>query len=198
MRYVGNLDLYRTWERTLRRAGAPLVYSKGFHPAPKMQLASALPLGITSEAELLDIWLIEGRELYEFVAVVSDVLPSGIEIIDVKEVDLNESSLQSCLCAVEYTVDLSNICPVEVLERKVAGMLDDETIIRHRRGRDYDLRKLIECLSVEHLKDDDVILRMRLTSRPGSTGRAEEVLAAMDITGGWIHRTGLFFVDKDV
>jgi hypothetical protein len=41
-----------------------------------------------------------------------------------------------------------------------------------------------------------VTLRMRLESRPGSTGRAEEVLAAMGVTGKSAHRTALFFVDK--
>ncbi len=48
MRYTGHLDLHTTWERTLRRARLPLAYSQGFHPQPKIQLASALPLGFTS------------------------------------------------------------------------------------------------------------------------------------------------------
>ena len=55
--YTSHLDLARIWERSLRRAGAPLVYSQGFNPRPKLHLAAALPLGHVGEAELLDVWL---------------------------------------------------------------------------------------------------------------------------------------------
>ncbi len=36
LRYVGHLDMVRTWERGLRRAGVPLAYSGGFHPGPRL------------------------------------------------------------------------------------------------------------------------------------------------------------------
>ena len=57
MRFIGNLDLFKAWERACRRAGLPLAYSQGYNPQPKLNLASALPLGFTSQAELIDIWL---------------------------------------------------------------------------------------------------------------------------------------------
>ncbi len=57
MRFIGNLDLHKAWERSCRRAGLPLAYSQGYNPQPKLNLASALPLGFTSQAELIDIWL---------------------------------------------------------------------------------------------------------------------------------------------
>src|SRR5512138_1667680 len=44
LRYVGHHDLARTWERILRRARAPLEYSQGFNPRPRMQFAAALPI----------------------------------------------------------------------------------------------------------------------------------------------------------
>ncbi|MDP7259777.1 MAG: TIGR03936 family radical SAM-associated protein, partial [Anaerolineales bacterium] len=92
-RFIGNLDLHRTWERTLRRANAPLAYSQGFHPTPKLQLASALPLGINSEAEVVDIWLREPVRLNDMLAAVAAAAPPGIEALDIAAVDLNEGSL---------------------------------------------------------------------------------------------------------
>ena len=62
LRYIGHLDLHKIWERTLRRAGLPLAYSQGFHPSPKIQLASALPLGFLGRAEVVDIWLNDSGE----------------------------------------------------------------------------------------------------------------------------------------
>src|SRR5512136_271004 len=59
LRYAGHLDLQTTWERTVRRAGLPLAYTHGFHPGPKIQIASALPLGFIGRAEIVDIWLDE-------------------------------------------------------------------------------------------------------------------------------------------
>jgi radical SAM-linked protein len=57
MRFTGHLDLHRAWERTFRRAALPLAYSQGYNPRPKMNLASALPLGFTSECEVIDVRL---------------------------------------------------------------------------------------------------------------------------------------------
>jgi radical SAM-linked protein len=48
LRYTGNLDVAKIWERVMRRADLPLVYSEGFNARPRMALASALPLGMTS------------------------------------------------------------------------------------------------------------------------------------------------------
>ncbi len=59
LRYTGHLDLHSIWERTVRRAGLPLSYTHGFHPGPKIQLASALPLGFIGCAEIVDLWLDE-------------------------------------------------------------------------------------------------------------------------------------------
>ena len=40
LRYTGHLDLHHIWERTARRLELPLAYSQGFHPQPKISLAS--------------------------------------------------------------------------------------------------------------------------------------------------------------
>ncbi len=52
MRFTGHLDLHRALERTIRRSGLPLAYTRGFSPHPRLQLAAALPLGFVSRAEV--------------------------------------------------------------------------------------------------------------------------------------------------
>ena len=52
LRYIGHLDLQTLWERAARRAGLALAYSHGFHPQPKINFASALPLGFSSRAQI--------------------------------------------------------------------------------------------------------------------------------------------------
>jgi len=57
MRFIGHLDLQQLIEHALRRSGLPLRYSQGFSPKVRLNLAGALPLGFTSTAEMMDIWL---------------------------------------------------------------------------------------------------------------------------------------------
>jgi hypothetical protein len=55
--------------------------------------------------------------------------------------------------------------------------MDSESIPRTRRGKEYDLRPLIEELS---LQADNTIF-MKLTAKEGATGRPEEVLDVLGI-----------------
>jgi radical SAM-linked protein len=57
LKFLSHLDLMRLWERALRRAGLPLAYSEGFTPHPQIALAAPLLVGVTSDAELMDVSL---------------------------------------------------------------------------------------------------------------------------------------------
>ena len=77
MRYTSHLDVHRTWERTLRRARLPLAYSQGFNKRPKINLAVALPLGFTSDCELVEFWLDGTPTLSEVESRLREAAPSG-------------------------------------------------------------------------------------------------------------------------
>lgn len=189
LRYTGHLDLHKIIERSIRRARLPLAYSQGFHPQPKINLAAALPLGFSSRAEVMDIWLNEDVE-----DVVSDLqsrVPPGLIIMDASPVDDREPSLQSQVIGAEYEVKIKEIGSASGLDEKVATVLESESIPRVRRNKTYDLRPLIEELTL--IADDQLF--MRLSARAGATGRPEEVLAVMDIPveDVRIERTKLLF-----
>ena len=93
LRYTGNLDLHKIWERSIRRAKLPLAYSQGYHPQPKINLAAALPLGFSSSAEVMDMWLSE--EVEDVAATLQAQIPPGLTILDSETVDDREPSLQS-------------------------------------------------------------------------------------------------------
>src|SRR5450631_4215598 len=94
-KYIGHLDLAKTWERILRRADIGLSYSQAFNSRPKMQLVAALPLGITSECELIDIWLDHAVPLAGLAEHIMAVSPPGLPIHQVAEVPLKSPALQS-------------------------------------------------------------------------------------------------------
>lgn len=198
MRYTGHLDLHRTWERTIRRARLPLAYSQGFNPHPKINLASALPLGFTSEQEIIDIWLEQELPIPEVWMALEKAVPPGIQISEVEPVGEHMPSLQTTLQASDFVITLLE--PVPGLDQKVSSLISASALPRERRGKDYDLRPLV--INLHRIDDDEVgraRLYARLMAREGSTGRPEEVLAALGIDplNASVHRTGLVFIVQE-
>lgn len=194
IRFTGHLDLHRAWERTFRRAGLPLVYSQGFNPRPRLNLASALPLGFTSQAEVLEARLEARLALNDILSALERALPPGLQVLQVDEVDPSDPSPQSDLQAAEFVITFLD--PFPELEPRLEALLKEEDLMRQRRGKTYDLRPLI--LALEPLEDDESgrqRLLVRLVARAGATGRPEEVIAALGAPpeSARVHRTRLIF-----
>jgi radical SAM-linked protein len=195
LRYTGHLDLHRLWERTMRRADLPLSYSQGFHPQPRISLAAALPLGFSSLGEVLDVRFNEEVATEEIASRLKDNLPRDIQVTNVESVDERAPALQTQVVSAMYDVRLTEPIDGSDLTRKVEEMMSAETLPRERRGKSYDLRPLIEMLSVVTAANGMVWLRMALSARDGATGRPEEVLNALGIEPEYTHveRTRLIF-----
>lgn len=207
LRYIGHLDLHQIWERTARRAGLPLAYTQGFHPGPKIQIAAALPLGFAGRAELVDMWLNElgGDEPRPYADRLQSAAPPGLTILNIEQVDERAPALQTQVVAAEYEVNLLEAGAWSGLEAKVVELLAKPSILRERRGKQYDLRPLIHALTLspsprEALPEGagrgaGVRVRMVLSAREGATGRPEEVLAELGIPFEQtrIERTRLIF-----
>ena len=181
MRYTSHLDLFKTWERTFRRAALPLAYNQGFNPRPRMQLACALPLGFTSECELLDAWLNAEALLDETIrADIEQAIPPGLKIHTLTQVDLQAPALQTQVRSAWYLVTLLE--PAEDLDSRVADLLAAQRLPRQRRGKAYDLRPLIEYLHVLPLDEaGNPVLEMQLAALESRTGRPDEVLEALGL-----------------
>ena len=176
LRYTSNLDMQKIWERTFRRANLPLIYSQGFHPQPKIHQACPLPTGFLSQHELLDFWLEETYAIEHLNRLLSSVVQPGIFIQSLSELDPNADLLQNAVTSVTYQVDLlSSHLPETILDR-INNLLATGSIPRVRRGKQYDLRPLVEELSLDIKDNDTVTILVRLSARQGATGRPEEVL----------------------
>ncbi len=178
--YTSHLDLARAWERALRRARLPLAYSGGFNPRPKLQLAAALPLGHTGGAELLDVWLEEPLPVENFARALAPVLPDGLLVSQIRQVVLKEPSLPAQVVAAEYRVTVEGWGePAEAVQARIEQVMAATELAHERRGRQYDLRPLIERLWLEQAGDGEVVLGMQLAARPGATARPEAVLEVL-------------------
>jgi radical SAM-linked protein len=208
LRYTGHLDLHKLWERAARRAELPLAYSQGFHPQPKMNMAAALPLGFSSRCEVMDMRLEQEIPLESLPARLNSTLPSGLQVVEVAQVDDRAPALQTQVLSAEYEVTLTEPIDRTELEQRIESMMGSEAIARERRGKTYDLRPLIEELRVVesdgsralpagvHERTPEVQkIFMKLSARESATGRPEEVLDVLGIAfeGTRIERTRLIF-----
>ena len=197
LRYVGHLDLQTLWERAARRAGLPLAYSNGFHPQAKIYFAAALPLGFSSRAEVMDMRLQTDMELAELPGRLKDALPAGITILGVECIDEAEAALQTQVRSAEYEVSLIRPLDRSELQRGIDRLLHASSLPRERRGKAYDLRPLIEGLSLMQGGEAEIEPRifMRLSARESATGRPEEVLSELGIAANDAHieRSRLIF-----
>jgi radical SAM-linked protein len=195
MRFTGHLDLHHTWERTLRRAGVPIEHSQGYNPRMRINLGLALPLGFTSECELIDVWLEESYAPGELLKAVQSASPPGLSIIDAQAIDAREPTLQQQIIAATYEVYLPDSTSLPDLADRIQILLDTSELPRQRRGKSYDLRPLIEILEIHEADGDAATLSMRLSTRPGATGRPDEVLLALNLDPhtAHIHRKSLSF-----
>ncbi len=176
-KYIGHLDLAKTWERILRRAEIALSYSQGFKARPKMQLAAALPLGITSECELIDVWLdfalpVEG--LPEHLMAVS---PPGLPIHHINEVPIKSPALQSLCVSAIYVMTPLEAVDVSVLKDRAQVLMAQPEVLRVRRDKPYDLRPLVLSLEI----NEQGQIRTEMVLREQAAGRPDELTDALGI-----------------
>ena len=195
LRYTGHLDLQVVWERTVRRAHLPLTYTQGFHPGPKIQIASALPLGFLGRTEIVDIWLDSTTLDPHTTDLLQSAAPPGLGILSAEMVDEHSPALQTQVISVEYEVTLLDPLDSNTLVKAITAILQAETLPRQRRGKPYDLRPLIEDLRFQPVNGTSRLF-MRLSARNGATGRPEEVLDSLGIPidSAHIERTRLILL----
>lgn len=169
LRYTSNLDLAKVWERILRRADLPILYSQGFNTRPRIQLATALPLGFTSDCEILDVSLRENITLEGLADRLLAVAPAGLTISAIKEVPLNAPPLQPLVRSSEYRIRFEEPLAPEILQTRVDQLLNTQKLIRTDEGRGkksvYDLRPLIISL---HVDDDGDLIAHLMTGSQGN------------------------------
>ena len=204
IKYISHLDLMRCWERALRRAEIPLAYSEGFSPHPRISLAAPLPIGVTSEAELMDITLQRAVSPYFLIQTLRKQLPPGIDVLEVQQISLMTPSLQSQVRYAEYRVVVKAGKSEVEMQTAIASLLEAERLpwqhMRDTGPRHYDLRALIKHIWLVSGDGTTFTLGMRLRCDPQGTGRPEQVSQALGLTEypDSIHRIKLILVEDSL
>jgi radical SAM-linked protein len=183
IKYISHLDIIRLWHRAFIRARIPLAHSEGFNPHPRISLAVPLSVGVTSEAELMDVFLTRPVSPHYFTDAVSQQLPPGVKMSMVSQVGMHLPSLQSVARFAEFKV----VVPTEKSRNEVDAAIQsllavDSLPWQHQRDtgpRQYDLRALIDDLWLIDCCSVSATIGMRLLCGNTGSGRPEQVTMAL-------------------
>lgn len=199
LRFTSHLDLIKVWERSLRRADIPVLYTKGFNARPRIQLALALPLGFTSESEYLDVFLREAVMVNGLAERLTSKCPNGLYVIAVEEVAPASVSLEHEVERATYKIFFMDSINPNILQSRIAKLLDRETILKvekNRSGRKsaYDLRALVFSLEVA----GPATLMAQLATGTRGNLRPDTLLQELGLGDHYtrIHRLKLHFRDE--
>lgn len=197
-RFISHLDVARALERALNRSRIPLAYTQGYNPRPRMQFASALPLGFTSDSELADIWLEEEMEPAQARRQLARKMPPGLVLHETWEVPLSAPAMQASTVEATYVAEI-DAASGTALSQRLREFKAAESVVRERRGKEYDLRPLVLDLELGKGEDDALLLKMRLALLPGKTGRPDEVLdqLGLDPLGHRVHRAEIVLEEEE-
>lgn len=196
---VGHLDMTRIWVEALMRAGVALSYSQGSRPQPRVTIAAGLPMGVTSEGELLDAITAEVVEPAALGERIQAELPEGLTVLGVSEVGMGLPSLPSAIRWADYYVDIG--ANGEDIPKAIAALLAADSFPwvdrRGEKTRNYDLRPLVGDVIVEEPGTDTVRLAMRLRCGSDGVGRADQVTKALGLPEPIrVHRRRLLLADE--
>lgn len=133
LRYLGHLDLLRTLERTVRRAGLPFAVSQGFSPRMKVAYGSALPVGASSDVEWLDLTLTEPVPAADALGRLQEATEPEVPFFEAAYVPNRLPALAAWLDRARWEVSFSDPVEREALEGALSA-IETEGSFRFLRG----------------------------------------------------------------
>lgn len=209
LKFISHLELMRVVERVVRRMELPLKFSQGFNPKPKINFAAPIPVGVSSDAEYVDIELEEKIDLKEFLENSKTQLPKGLNFVAARYTD-DKKSLMSITAYSTYAVNVnSNARDEEFLKKQIESFLKRKEILHTKLNKKKkevtkNIRDLILDIQLITLLDESIVFKMFLKTGSAGNLKPETVLehfmelekVTLDMESVRIHRLGLFADNK--
>ncbi|MFH1238706.1 MAG: TIGR03960 family B12-binding radical SAM protein [bacterium] len=181
LRFISHLELVTTLIRALRRMEAPLVFSGGFTPHPKISLGPALPVGVSSETEFFDLTLNKRCEPDKFLERLNQEMPAGLQVLEVREIHLNAPSLIGLIDHLEYEIIRvgKKYTPGEIQAKIDAFMNSAEVLIdkQTKKGtKPLDIRPMTGSVKIKEAESGQMNLILSLAMNNGQTVKPEVVI----------------------
>lgn len=183
MGLISHLDLVRLFDRAIRRAALPISFTGGYHPGPRIAIANALSLGITSNGEIVDFELSDDIEPEEFRTRLAAQLPENIPIYGVEDIDLKSPNASRLMDKAEYliTVQVDND---PAWQQWIDAINDSQEIIWEKFTKSGHKREINLCdrlfaLSLESEAGNKAVIRFTGSCRNDGTNLSPDNLVYM-------------------
>ncbi|WP_460525655.1 TIGR03936 family radical SAM-associated protein [Flindersiella endophytica] len=190
LRFSSHRDFQRALERAVRRAGIPIAYSAGFSPHPKISYAGAAPTGTASEAEYVEIAVVEHCEPHDIRQALDEALPDGLDVLDV--VTAGSGNLAERLQASSWRIELPGVETAE-LDRATTEFLARESIEVERLTKNgrrvFDIRGAVRRLATTggNVGSTESCAILQLVVRHETPAvRPDDVLAGLRLVAGLV------------
>lgn len=192
MALVSHLDLVRLFDRVVRRAALPISFTGGYHPGPRISIANALTLGVTSHGEIVDFELTEVMEVEAFRRALEKQLPPEIPVYRVEEVPINSLAATRLLEKAAYliTVETDELMSAETWQGWIADVLASAEILWEKttksgKKKTVNLRDRLFSLSLESVDDHTATLGYIGSCRnDGTMLQPEQVILMLEWVSG--------------
>lgn len=205
-RFLSHAEFSRTLMLAARRAGLPVHYAGMHMSRMKVSLSPPLPIGPTSECELVDFFLASYVSPEEAARALGASLPRGIGVVSCRLMSPGGRPVGKIIDTAVYRVTLPSGAGTEGDWRQaVKEFMGKELInferVQPRRTRIIDIRSGVHGLEAEVTDADRIELRMVLDDGTRGTIKPSEVLKVLaEMAGGWkveweetaVVREGLF------
>lgn len=154
MRFIGHLDVMRFFQKAMRRAEIPIAFTSGYSPHMIMSFAQPLGIGLTSDAEYMDIELSEAIPSSKAVQALNEVMTEGIEVLSFRQIaEDKKSSGMTIVAAADYLVALKEKKDIPPFWRESleAFLSAPEILIvkkTKRSEKETDIRPLIHQMEI--------------------------------------------------
>ncbi|MCK5782941.1 MAG: TIGR03960 family B12-binding radical SAM protein [Desulfobacterales bacterium] len=128
-RMVGHLEYLKMFQRAVRRAKLPIRFSQGFHPMPKISYLEALPMGVSSEAELVDLELLFSVPVAKIVTDLNVQLPDGFKIVAGEFIPWKSPSPSAAVASSCYRVTLPDPSPEDLIGQISTFLAADKILV---------------------------------------------------------------------
>jgi len=149
LRFTSHRDFARAIERAIQRANAPIAFSQGFTPHPKISFASAAPTGVASEAEYLELGLRERVDPARLRDALDAALSPGLDVIEAVEARTTDS-LADRITASAWRIELPGVGLAELEAAVAAFLARDEVLVERltKQGRrTFDTRGAVHMIT---------------------------------------------------
>jgi radical SAM family uncharacterized protein/radical SAM-linked protein len=174
-KYLAHLETITIFLRALRRMGAPLAYSQGFHPMPAIAFDQALPVYVQSTQEHFTVTLTDPNAGNNLVEGLNMELPQGLKILFCEPVVPGERKKASP--AARYCIECApGTLKIEAVAAfNAASAFEVEKKNPKGQVRALDLKALVERMEIR--SDTGVLLELRPSD--GNSMKPDLVLQAV-------------------